>query len=164
MSENYIVINGKKAELTEEQLKQLGIELPPENNRWRATKGQKYYRVNTFNQISSLRECYCADDDWCYYSHNYFKTKEEAEKYARVIETEMLLRKYADEHNEDMPWDGRCRHYFIYFNVDSNVIHTDYYTFSKEARAIYFSSREIAEAAIEEIGEERIKEYLTYGW
>ena len=27
MSENYIVINGRRTELTEEQLKQLGIEL-----------------------------------------------------------------------------------------------------------------------------------------
>ena len=161
MSENYIVINGKRAELTEEQLNQLGIGLP-KNNRWRATKGQKYYRVNTFNEICSLRECYCADDDWCYYSHNYFKTKKEAEKYARVIETEMLLRKYADEHNKDMPWDGRCQHYFFYYNVGSNVICIDYYTCSKEAREIYFSSGEIAKAAIEKIGEERIKEYLTY--
>ena len=162
MSENYIVINGKRAELTEEQLKQLGIELPHENNRWRATKGQKYYRVNTFNEISSLRECYCADDDWCYYSHNYFKTKEEAEKYARVLETEMLLRKYADEHNEDMPWDGICYHYFLYFNNDA--IYIGFFTSSKEARKIYFSSREIAKAAIEEIGKERIEEYLTYEW
>lgn len=31
MSENYIVINGKKAELTKEQLKALGIEAEPEN-------------------------------------------------------------------------------------------------------------------------------------
>ena len=99
-----------------------------------------------------------------YNSHNYFKTKEEAEKYARVLETEMLLRKYADEHNEDMPWDGRCGHYFFYYNVGSNVICTDCYTWSKEAREIYFSSKEIARAAIEEIGEERIKEYLTYEW
>lgn len=163
MSENYIVINGKKAELTEEQLKQLGIGLP-KNKRWRGNLNEKYYRVNTFNQVSSLRDVDSDDDTWLYDSHNYFKTREDANKYARVLKTEMLLRKYADEHNEDMPWDGRCRHYFIYFNVDSNVIHTDYYTFSKEARAIYFSSREITEAAIEEIGEERIKEYLTYEW
>ena len=88
--------------------------------------------------------------------------KEEAEKYARVLETEMLLRKYADEHNEDMPWDGICEHYFLYFNNDA--IHISYFSCSKEARKIYFSSREIAGAAIEEIGKERIEEYLTYEW
>lgn len=163
MSENYIVINGKKAELTEEQLKQLGIELPPENNRWRATKGQKYYRVNTFNQISSLRECYCADDDWCYYSHNYFKTKEDAEKYARVLETEMLLRKYADEHNEPMPWDT-SKHWTILYNAIDYRIEIESWVCFMMPQIVYFSSEKIARDALEEIGEERIKEYLTYEW
>ena len=163
MSENYIVINGKKAELTEEQLKQLGIGLP-KNKRWRGNLNEKYYRVNTFNQVSSLRDVDSDDDTWLYDSHNYFKTREDANKYARVLKTEMLLRKYADEHNEDMVWDGMRRHYFFYFNIGRNTVSIDYYTCSKEAREIYFSSREIAEAAIKEIGEDRIKEYLTYEW
>ena len=163
MSENYIVINGKKAELTEEQLEKLGIEVL-KNRRCRVYKYQLYYFVDYNNLVLSTYDAYDTADDCLYYSHNYFKTREEAEKYARVLKTEMLLRQYADEHNEDMPWDGMRRHYFFYFNIDSNTVSTDYYTFSKEARKIYFSSREIAEAAIEEIGEERIKEYLTYEW
>lgn len=163
MSENYIVINGKRAELTEEQLEKLGIKVS-NNKRWRGNLHEKYYRVDTFNQVSSLQDINNDYDTWLYNSHNYFETAEEAEKYARVLETEMLLRKYADKHNEDMPWDGRCRHYFFYYNVPSNVVCIDYYTCSKEAREIYFSSREIAKAAIEKIGEERIKEYLAYEW
>ena len=163
MSENYIVINGKKAELTEEQLKKLGIQVS-NNKRWRGNLDEKYYRVDTFNQVSSLEDINSDYDTWLYHSHNYFKTRGDAEKYARVLETEMLLRKYADKHNEDMPWDGRCGHYFFYYNVGSNVICTDCYTCSKEAREIYFSSKEIARAAIEEIGKERIEEYLTYEW
>ena len=163
MSENYIVINGKRAELTEEQLQQLGIKVS-NNKRWRGNLDEKYYRVDTFNQVSSLEDINSDYDIWLYDSHNYFKTREDAKKYARVLETEMLLRKYADKHNEDMPWDGRCGHYFFYYNVGSNVICTDCYTCSKEAREIYFSSKEIARAAIEEIGKERIEEYLTYEW
>lgn len=163
MSENYIVINGKRAELTEKQLKQLGIKLP-ENKIWRANKGELYYFVSSCGNTCDDNDYYHNYDDFRYDSHNYFKTEEDAEKYACVLETEMLLHQYADEHNEDMPWDGRCRHYFIYFNVDSNVINTDYFTSTKEARTIYFSSREIAQAAIKEIGEKRIKDYLTYEW
>lgn len=163
MSENYIVINGKKVELTEEQLEKLGIEVL-KNRRVRVDKYQLYYFVDHNNLVLSTYDGYDTADDYCYYSHNYFKTKEGADKYARVLKTEMLLRQYADKHNEDMPWDGRCQHYAFYLNVNSNVIFADYYTFSKEARKIYFSSKEIAEAAIEEIGEERIKEYLTYEW
>ena len=163
MGENYIVINGKRAELTEEQLEQLGIKVS-NNKRWRGNLDEKYYRVDTFNKVSSLEDINSDYDTWLYDSHNYFKTREDAKKYARVLETEMLLRKYADKHNEDMPWDGRCGHYFFYYNVGSNVICTDCYTWSKEAREIYFSSKEIARAAIEEIGKERIEEYLTYEW
>ena len=163
MGENYIVINGKRAELTEEQLQQLGIKVS-NNKRWRAKENEKYYCVNTFNQVCSFWETYSEEDTMVYNSHNYFKTKEEAEKYARVLKTEMLLRKYADEHNEDMVWDGMRRHYFFYFNTARNTVSIDYYTCSKEAREIYFSSKEIAKAAIEKIGEERIKEYLTYEW
>ena len=53
-------------------------------------------------------------------------------------------------------------HYLLYFNNDA--IYIGFFTSSKEARKIYFSSREIAKAAIEEIGKERIEEYLTYEW
>ena len=124
----------------------------------------RYYRLNSFGEIYPSLDYRNPDDDYFYYSHNYFKTREDAEKYARVLKTEMLLRKYADEHNEDMVWDGMRRHYFFYFNTARNTVSIDYYTCSKEAREIYFSSREIAEAAIKEIGEDRIKEYLTYEW
>ena len=170
MGENYIVINGKRAELTEEQLEKLGI-IVSNNKRWRAEVGGRYYRLNSFGEIYHSLDYRTPNDDYLYYSHNYFKTREDAEKYARVLKTEMLLRQYADEHNEDMVWDGRCRHYFLYFNDSINTVNTDYYTvstdyytFSKEARKIYFSSREIAKAAIGEIGKEYIKEYLTYEW
>ena len=165
MSENYIVINGKRAELTEEQLNQLGIGLP-KNKRWRAERGEKYYRVNTFNEISSLRECCCDNDDWCYYSHNYFKTKEEAEKYARVLETEMLLRKYADEHNDELTWCSPNNFVWsiCYSHLHHNDISFECWGTSQLARTVYFSSKDIAQSATKEIGKERIKEYLTYEW
>ena len=41
MSENYIVINGKKAELTNEQLKMLGIEV--RKNPFDRATGEEYY-------------------------------------------------------------------------------------------------------------------------
>ena len=44
MSENYIVINGKRAELTKEQMEQLGIEVK-ENKRWRANDRYEYWIV-----------------------------------------------------------------------------------------------------------------------
>ena len=161
MSENYIVINGKRAELTEEQMEQLGIEVK-RNRRWRAEKGGRYWLVTDRDTIA-----WCDEDDSNivdnrYYSHNYFQTKYEAYDYARVLRTELLLKKYADEHNQrfhyeqyfivyDGSRDGRC-------GIDSCD------TMCEEPRTIWFSSKEIAQNAIEEIGEDRILEYLTYEW
>lgn len=58
MNENYIVINGKKIELTEEQLKQLGIE--PEKKRKnpleRVAKTEMYCYIDSFNEVHSLFE------------------------------------------------------------------------------------------------------------
>lgn len=162
MSENYIVINGKKVELTEEQLKQLGIELP-KNKRWRADAGEIYYFVSSWGSICDANDYYHNYDAFRYYSHNYFQTREEADKYARVLETEMLLRKYADEHNEELTWNSLDNPVWnIYYQYDDIVIES--WTISKFPHTIYFSSKKIARDALEEIGEERIKEYLNYEW
>lgn len=161
MSENYIVINGKRAELTKEQMEQLGIEVKG-NKRWRANLKEKFWFIADSNEVDNKLDYYTVYDDFRYYSHNYFRTKEKAETYARVLKTEMLLKKYADEHNQrfhyeqyfivyDGSRDGRC-------GIDSCD------TMCEEPRTIWFSSKEIAKNAIDEIGEGRIKEYLTYEW
>lgn len=50
MSENYIVINGKKMDLTEEQLKQLGIEVR-KNPFERSAKGGRYFYINVHGAV-----------------------------------------------------------------------------------------------------------------
>lgn len=158
MSENYIVINGKRAELTKEQMEQFGIEVK-ENKRWRASSRGGYWFVNADNLVDMAQEGYDIYDDFRYYFHNYFQTREEVETYARVLETEMLLKKYADEHNGEF---GDCRFYLIRPKTANELIELTYY--NCRSRTIFFSSREIAQNAIKEIGKDRIIEYLTYEW
>ncbi len=160
MSENYIVINGKRAEPTEEQMKQLGIEVK-EKKRWRANRQKEYWFVPSCNSVETRLDYYNSYDDFRYFSHNYFKTKEEAETYARVLETEMLLKKYADEHNEKFySWK-----WYICTSGDGyHLTVDDMFADYSSSRRICFFSKDIAKNAIEEIGEERIKEYLTYEW
>ena len=88
MSENYIVINGKRAELTKEQMEQLGIEVNC-SKRWRANKKGVYWFVDDAGGIMSLSEINSYYDNFRYYFHNYFRTQEEAETYAHVLESEM---------------------------------------------------------------------------
>ena len=159
MSENYIVINGKRAELTKEQMMQLGIEIE-ENERWRAEEDGSYCYVNSFNRVEIEWEGHNSYDDFRYYSHNYFKTREEAETHAHVLEIEMLLKKYADEHN------GEFKEYKYELGLYNNQICVvKNLNFSNHSgHSVYFSSRSIAKNAIEEIGKNRIIGYLAYEW
>ena len=161
MSENYIVINGKRAELTKEQMEQLGIEAEKKDKRWRADGHTKYWFLDSQNRIDADMELRQREDDFRYYSHNYFQTKEEAEIYARVLETEMLLKKYADENNTEFV-DIK---YYLLWSKTANELRTDYLgSRACRPRTIFFSSQEIIQEAIKKIGLERISEYLTYEW
>lgn len=55
MNENYIVINGKKIELTEEQQKQLGIEPQKKNPFERVPEGEVYF-LSGYNKTDRARE------------------------------------------------------------------------------------------------------------
>lgn len=163
MNENYIMINGKRLDLTDEQLKQLGIEVT-NNKRWRANDG--YYWFVTSEGIScDTWDCEDDEHNFRFYSHNYFETEEEANKYASVLNTEMLLMKYADEHNEkEITPDIETERYFIYWDFTCDEIRVKNLMLSMMPRTVYFSSESIAHNAIEAIGTDRIVEYLTYAW
>ena len=162
-NENYIVINGKKAELTEEQLKQLGIEVG-KNKRWRAEENAVYYFTTETGKVRVSREYLMDVGNIRYDTHNYFKTKEEAEEYANVLETKRQLIKFADEHNDEIDWkDSQTLKWHLYCGEPTETIMIGY-TAHKKAETIYFSSQKLAEQAIDTIGKKNIIKYLTYNY
>lgn len=74
-----------------------------------------------------------------------------------------MFTQYAKEHNnpEKEEWDGRNNHYSIYYDIKLYsiriVANNSYYLCSQNQ--IYFTSREVLQDAIKEIGEDRIKKY-----
>ncbi len=164
-NENYIVINGKKTELTEEQLKQFGIE-DEKNKRWRGEKEQKYFYVDTYNHVTHIKDYNTKQDKYQYDMHNYFKTYEEACEYAEVLETKRQLMKFADEHNKPMDWDNshQAKHYLLYHPDNINKIAKSFTWGRKYAETIYFSSEQLVQQAIDTIGKENIVKYLTYNY
>lgn len=163
-NENYIVINGKKAELTEEQLKQLGIEVN-KNKRERVKVGDMFFSVDRDNCIDSCFDTRLALLDYCYDTHNYFKTKEEAQKYAEVLEVKRQLMKFADEHNKKIDWDklNEPKYYLYLTRPTDGIIISNTYR-AKIPEIIYFSSTDIAQKAIDTIGAENIIKYLIYNY
>lgn len=73
--ENYICINGKKAELTEEQMKALGIELPKNNPFNRAEMRKIYYYISPVGDVTFAYETEAPFDKYCFDVANYCTDK-----------------------------------------------------------------------------------------
>lgn len=156
----------------EQQLVALRVEVEKEekenkstNKRWRGRCSQNYYYVTHDNNVRCKTDYYTSVDEFHYDTHNYFRTKEEAEEYAEVLEIKRQLMKFADEHNGEIDWtNNKSVKRYLCYHYDIQSISIDSALVIREPRVIYFSSKKIASQAIDEIGEEKIKEYLTYEW
>lgn len=93
---------------------------------------------------------------------NCFPTKEKAEFAVERLKVIAELKRFAQEHNkEEIDWRdfGQCK-YYIYCEFHDNAEYIDIGCVKEcKSNDIYFTSKEIAQQAIEAIGEDRIKKY-----
>lgn len=149
----------------EQQLAVLKTEIKKENKRWRSKDGDIYWFVDGDGKPNWSYEYNRDSDSFRYDTHNYFQTEEEAQKYANVLETERQLKKFANEHNNKIDWnDNDQEKWNLYYNYSLYQINIAIRCATRDVRVIYFSSEKVARQAINEIGEEKITEYLTYEW
>lgn len=166
--DNYIVINGKKAELTEEQLKQLGLKVEEKRNNPfdRVNMSKSYYFIHGSDNIFYATED-CPDVDHHYYDNaNYFNDKDFANQVMLHQQLYRKLLKYAYDHEaEDREWDKANinSHYFIYFDSTKGhfIVGDNCYCHSQN---VYFSKQEVAEQAIEDIIKPFMIEYPEFVW
>ena len=85
---------------------------------------------------------------------NAFKTKEQAEFAVEKLKVEAELRKFS------RPFKYGDENFEIIWNNHENNIELDWSGYVVRQSVIYFESGEIAEKAIESVGEERIKKYI----
>ena len=85
---------------------------------------------------------------------NFFKTKEQADFAVEKLKVEAELRKYS------RPFKYGDWNFEILWNNHENNIELDWSGYVVRQSVIYFESGEIAEKAIESVGEERIKKYI----
>lgn len=121
-----------------------------------------YYSIAEDGNIVGSVENDTLYDENCWKFGNYYNTKEEAEfaKQKQLVYQE--LKKYALEHNtEEIDWENYLQiKYFIYCNTKSNDLGIMDVSKRKITGQVYFTSEKIAENAIKDIGEDRIKKYL----
>lgn len=168
MNENYIVINGKKIDLTEEQMRQLGIE--PEKKRKnpfeRAVPSGVYYRVNEYGEIDDLTEDGDYTDQNLFNCSNYFNDEEFAEQVAlhQLLYRKLLKFAYDNECVDNQIWDGNgIEHWHIVYDFAECMFYADWESTFKN-NDVYFSTKEGAERAIKEVVEPFVKEYPDFVW
>ena len=120
--------------------------------------GNKYYSIFEF-RIRSNTDSNHEIDNKLFLTANYFDNKEYA-KYIAFKETLMRrLDRFAWEHNAKVMncGDGSIKYYISFSHADNRVIAD--WDFMYMSNNIYFTSREIAEKAIEEFKDDLIKLY-----
>lgn len=167
--ENYIVINGKKAELTKEQLKALGIKTN-ENPFDRAEHGNLFYNIGPDGKLYKNYECINENITITMYDNYYatanYCTDEKLLKQRALHETlNRLLWRFSCENGElENKWNNDNFHYSIYWDKKSNKINISFSNCKKLEGLIYFPSYAIAKCAVKEIVEPFIKEHPDFVW
>ena len=163
---NYICINGKKTELTEEQLRQLGINTEAPKSNLFERKHQDYYFIEYNGEVAVEPENFSVIDDELYNIANYCTDKTLMEKRALHETLCRLLWRYSMEHDGDKVDFNNIKtlKYAIFYNHQKNEF--DAYSFfgTQGIGNPFFYNKEIAEAAIKEIVEPFMKEHPEFKW
>ena len=164
MSNNYIVINGKKSDLTNEQMKLLGIKV--RNNPFeRVSKNNSYYNISNRARVV----CYTEEDDGTdrglYNSVNYFNDLQFAIQVGlhQLLYRKLLKFAYDNGFEDTKEWDGNNIHWTIGYSVDYET----FFMYSKalhKTQGVYFSSKEGTQRAIKEVVEPFTKEHPEFVW
>lgn len=163
MNENYIVINGKRAELTKEQLKQLGI-VTEKSPFARVGKRELFYFISSSGRVDCATESYPSDGlvTTFFNTANYCTDKAIMEQRALHETLNRLLWRYSMEHKSEIK-DGKK--YIIRYIADISEIGVcwdfEKYKFAGEN---VFDTYKTAENAIEEIVKPFMKEHPEFVW
>lgn len=164
MSDNYIVINGKRTELTEEQLKLLGIETR-KNPFERVAMSEQYYIIDALDDIATFRDEMEQSDDESFECSNYFNDKQFAKQVAlhQLLYRKLLKFAYDYGCEDNQEWNGENRHWCIRYDHCDKVFDVMWYdTF--QPSSVYFFTMESAERAIKEVVEPFLNEHPDFVW
>lgn len=168
---NYICINGKKAELTEEQMKALGIELPKAKSPFeRVEPFYEFCFINSLGEVDKTYEGGTCDrgsvDDMRFAVANYCTDKAIMEQRALHETLNRLLWRYSMEHDGDkIDWsDENNSKWYIFFAYRSKRYDVAITYNNNYLGVIYFHTADTAKAAIKEIIEPFMKAHPEFKW
>ena len=166
-NDNYLVIGGKRIDLTDEQIKTLGLSEEQKLNPFkRRTYGINYCYIETTGEVHSLNEVHCLKDKQRYNVANYC-TNEKLMQQRSLFETlNRLLWRFSMENDGDTV-NTKAKHEVYEIAYDScNKI----YVVESSSNDLYFTgetrffSKEIAQKAIDEIVIPFMEQHPDFIW
>ena len=164
MNENYIVINGKRLELTKEQLKTLGIKVK-KNPFDRVDGDDRHYYTIVGGDVLRRIDINDRTDRMSYNAVNYFNDGKFAEQVAlhQLLYRKLLKFAYDNECEDDQTWNKINCHYYIGYNINEDRFYADV-TAAFNHNDVWFSSRDSANHAIEEVIKPFMEEHPEFVW
>lgn len=165
-----------QAEISEEQLKELGlfeqlkklglIEDKPKTGYERVEKGEMYYLVDIYNNIMRVTEDNDQGDKQCYDTGNYYNDTVIAENNARADMLFRCLRQWQAAHDQTISisdWkNDKINKYCIAYGYGAKKLYVDHYYSIRLPNTIHFTTEEKAEEAIEVFKDELLWYFTEY--
>ena len=167
MKEIKLTIDGKEVQLTDEQLRMLGIE--PEKKKKNPFERSKchgsYYYVCEDNDVRSDTDYFIDADDGRYDAANYFNDRGFAEQVAlhQLLYRKLLKYAYDNGFEDTAEWDGKNSHWVIRYDEKNSTFVTGWHNRYK-MQEVHFSFAYGAERAIKEVVEPFMKEHPDFVW
>ena len=148
--ENYLVINGKRVDLTEEQIEKLGLEIEKKSP---FDRGNEYYFINTGGDIIWEVDGDTLGDKTNFLAANYCTDYDIMTSRAKEEVLSRLLWRFSMENGgSKIDWsDNEQLKYRIYKDTDIDVWLITRNTHYNTLGAVHFINPEIAQRAIDEI-------------
>ena len=146
-------VNGKtvQVEMTEEQLKELGVIKERSRTGYeRVKKGEMYYVINTKDDsMMNIKEFNDETDEQCYNTGNYYNDKIIAENNARADRLLCCLRQWQALNDRAINWKNKnIRKYTIRYDYAMNMFNVIPNFCERCLNDVYFTTRETAQRAI----------------
>lgn len=161
---NYAMINGKRIELTEDQVKTLGVEVR-KNPFERVDRGEDYFYINEYGDVNYYEHDEDFEDDLLSQTANYFNDKDFAEQVAlhQLLYRKLLKFSYDNDCEDEQGWDYTNLHWSILYNAKRKKFDVCPWDNVKMS-PVYFSSKKGALRAIEEVIKPFMKEHHDFVW
>ena len=134
-----------RVEMTEEQLKELGLIEEQRTGYERVKKGEMYYLVDIYNNIMRVTEDNDQGDKQCYSTGNYYSDKIISENNARADRLLRCLRQWQAANDKVISisdWkNDEINKYFITYNYRSSLFEIGRSSQRREPNIIYFTTK-----------------------